>query len=177
MKIEQVIGRNARRLREARGLSQADLGRDVASHLGHPWSRQAVSAAEKGRRAFTASDLLALSRVLDSTIPELLLPAERPQGPGIELGDGVYVAVEEYRDRVLRHGDTRTPAPPTAREGVRELATTVVRLKAQLDAVHAAVAGLEADVSAAAETADPDSDSPAQDHAARPDGGAAGPES
>ncbi|WP_161500842.1 helix-turn-helix transcriptional regulator [Embleya scabrispora] len=174
MKIEHLIGRNVRRIREARGLSQADLGRAVEDQLGHAWSRQAVSAAEKGRRSFAASDLLALSRVLESTIPDLLLPVERWAESAIELGDGVHVAVAEYRDRVLRHGDERGASRAVTRADVRELATTVVRLKQQLDAVHATAAGLEADVSAAVGTADPVSDPRAHDHADRLEGGAGG---
>ncbi|WP_133061687.1 helix-turn-helix transcriptional regulator [Streptosporangium minutum] len=74
MKIEEVIGENVLRVREGLGLSQAQLGDAIADYLGRPWSRQAVSSAEKGRRAFTAAELLVLAEILKTTVYRLMTP-------------------------------------------------------------------------------------------------------
>ncbi|NUK87131.1 helix-turn-helix domain-containing protein [Streptomyces lunaelactis] len=74
MRLEEAIGRNVARLRETAGLSQAQLGTALAAYLGKPWSRQAVSAAEKGRRAFTAAELVSLALALKTSLDLLLLP-------------------------------------------------------------------------------------------------------
>ncbi|MGF6824009.1 hypothetical protein M2317_002934 [Microbacterium sp. ZKA21] len=68
--LEAVVGANIARLRADR--TQAALGEALGEHLGSPWSRQAVSAAEKGKRSFTAAELVALARALDASIPDLL---------------------------------------------------------------------------------------------------------
>lgn len=95
-----MIGRNMRRVREGRGLSQTDLGQAVTEQLGKPWSRQAVSAAEKGRRYFTAADLMALARILDTSLPSLLLLAGRDASE-VDLAEGAHVPAEEYQRRIL----------------------------------------------------------------------------
>jgi transcriptional regulator with XRE-family HTH domain len=71
-RIEEVIGENVRARREAMQMSQTELGRELQGHLPKAWERQAVSSAEKGRRAFTAAELLALARVLDCGVVDLL---------------------------------------------------------------------------------------------------------
>ncbi len=74
--IEESIGANIEALRTSMGISQAELGRRLDYYLGNPWSRQAVSAAARGGRAFTAMELIALAAELGSTLPQLLQAAE-----------------------------------------------------------------------------------------------------
>ena len=75
MTLEQDIGQRIAWLRKERGLTQAALGES----LDRPWPRQAVHAAEKGARAFTAAELVSLASALGSTAAELLGSAGGPQ--------------------------------------------------------------------------------------------------
>lgn len=82
--IEQVIGANITRLRGDQ--SQAALGAKLGELLGKPWSRQVVWQAEKGGRAFAASDLIALTVALGVPMSELFRTrAERVALPGGKL--------------------------------------------------------------------------------------------
>lgn len=72
--LEERIGKNVKALRGDR--SGSNLGEDLAWLLGSPWSRQAVSDAERGRRSFSASELLALADALNTTVPQLYETAE-----------------------------------------------------------------------------------------------------
>lgn len=86
MEIERIIGQWIARGREATGQTQAQIGAALADYLGKPWSRQSVSAAEKGDRAFTAAELIAFSLLLGCTVETLLEPP-----PGVErikIGEG-----------------------------------------------------------------------------------------
>jgi transcriptional regulator with XRE-family HTH domain len=85
MKIEEAIGRNIEAMRVSAGLSQAELGRELGRYLGGEWSRQAVSAAEKGRRSFTAQELVALAFQLRTTVPQLMQPTEH-----VQMGGGTF---------------------------------------------------------------------------------------
>lgn len=84
MRVEEVVGWQIRERREALQLTQDQLGRQLAIYLGRPWSRQAVSAAEKGDRSFGAAELVALATVLHTTIGDLLRPPL--QESAVELG-------------------------------------------------------------------------------------------
>lgn len=84
MKIEQAVGANIRKFREERKMSQAALGEALGPLLGRQWERQAVSAAEGGKRSFTAAELYALGLAL-KVRPEWLLTL--PAGvDAVELG-------------------------------------------------------------------------------------------
>jgi hypothetical protein len=74
------------------GMSQSDLGRALAPLLGRPWSRQAVSAAEKGARDFKIAELVAIARVLGTTVA---------RGTYVKPWDGL---VPEVIDSYLRNG-------------------------------------------------------------------------
>lgn len=109
VRVPEIVGRNVRRAREERGLTQAELGAALEPLLGRAWSTQAVSAAEKGRRDFAAEDVMALSIVLDSLpehffrIPEgesLELPARTISGGFIEALKTMAVAREESVERL-----------------------------------------------------------------------------
>lgn len=57
------------------GLSQAALGSRMAKWVEVPWTRQSVSIAELGKRAFGVDDLVGLSIGLGVSIGDLLTPA------------------------------------------------------------------------------------------------------
>ncbi len=100
MKIEELVGAQVREKREGRGWSQQRLGDELKAILGRPWSRQAVSLAEKGQREFGVADLLALALVLEVSPISLMLPSlnDPPHEP-VEVGarlfdrDGLITAV------------------------------------------------------------------------------------
>jgi len=77
-------------------MTQEELGIGIGNLAGTPWSRQTVSAAEKGKRAFTAAELVAIARVLETRAPRLLTP---PIGVGsVELPNGVSLPTRELAD-------------------------------------------------------------------------------
>jgi transcriptional regulator with XRE-family HTH domain len=76
MNVSEIVGRRVRWAREERGLTQAALGQRVGELLGKAWFPQAVSEAERGRRQFTAEELLALAYVLDKPISFFFLPVD-----------------------------------------------------------------------------------------------------
>lgn len=91
MRLEEVIGHRMRERREQRGLTQEEAGQSIGRELGRrAWTRQAVSAAEKGDRAFTAAELVAIAFALDTTVSWLLTPlagdfgVQMPTGAVIE---------------------------------------------------------------------------------------------
>lgn len=89
MRVEEIVGARVAAIREQTGTSQHDLGQRLGEVLDRPWSRQTVSAAEKGRRAFTAGDVVALAYVLDVPVVDLLTPplevteVELPSGKSV----------------------------------------------------------------------------------------------
>jgi transcriptional regulator with XRE-family HTH domain len=74
MKIEEVIGRRIRDMREYQNLSQEEVGREMARYLGKPWPNQQVSVAEDGGRKFSALELFALCMVLRAPASYLFSP-------------------------------------------------------------------------------------------------------
>jgi transcriptional regulator with XRE-family HTH domain len=71
MSVESDIGARITARREAAGMTQAALGDLIGDTLGKAWPRQAVSAAEKGRRSFTAAEMIALAAALRCGISDL----------------------------------------------------------------------------------------------------------
>ncbi|MET7731210.1 helix-turn-helix transcriptional regulator [Streptomyces sp. NPDC005402] len=92
MRLEEVIGLQIAEKRAAVGLSQAELGEALGRHLERPWSRQAVHSAEKGKRAFTAAELVAFALVLEAEVPDLMTPPLGQRGGMIELPNGFIPA-------------------------------------------------------------------------------------
>ncbi|MER6199810.1 helix-turn-helix transcriptional regulator [Streptomyces sp. NPDC001586] len=129
MKIEEVIGVNVARLRDGKEMSQSQLGEALSEHLGKSWSRQAVSAAEKGRRAFTAADLLGLARTLEVSVPSLFLLTDWRASKSVEVAEGVAIKADEYRDLVLHDSDYRSAFKAMTQAGVQELTQTMLRMK------------------------------------------------
>ncbi len=75
MTVEEMVGQKVRDKRELVGITQEELGKDLGQFLGHEWSRQSVSAAEKGGRDWRAVDLIAVAQVLGTTVGWLTLPS------------------------------------------------------------------------------------------------------
>lgn len=90
--IEEVIGERIRMARSTAGLSQEQLGHLLEPYLGRPWTRQAVSSAEKGGRDFTALELLGLAQVLDVHTAWLMTP---PAGATIDTPGGMTVPADD----------------------------------------------------------------------------------
>lgn len=74
MRIEEGIGQRIRERRDQLEMSQAELGRLLGPLLDKEWSRQTVSAAEQGKRAFTSAEMVAISHVLRTTVSQLFTP-------------------------------------------------------------------------------------------------------
>lgn len=88
VKIEKIVGQNVAALRARKDWSQPELGKHLGALLeSKPWSRQAVSNAENGLRAFTAADLVALACVLETSPAALLTLGPTSHVQTIELGD------------------------------------------------------------------------------------------
>ena len=88
VRIGEVIGERVRAARDDLGWTQTELGKRIGARLGQrAWSRQIVSAAEQGKRAYTAAELLAFASELDVSITHLLTP---PLGvEAVEVAPGV----------------------------------------------------------------------------------------
>lgn len=117
-------------------MSQEVFGEQIGALLGKPWPRQAVSHAEKGRRSFTASEIVALTYVIGCDISELFrLPPEldsvaMPSGTGLtrdQLSQATEVnprSVAQLRTVLERMRDSAEHMRETSNEvdrGVREV--------------------------------------------------------
>jgi transcriptional regulator with XRE-family HTH domain len=94
VRVEEVVGRRVREIRDGQGMTQEQLGQEIGKLLGKPWPRQTVSAAEAGRRAFTAVELVVLARALGVYVGNLFTPPIDEAG-AIELGPGVHLDKED----------------------------------------------------------------------------------
>lgn len=72
MKIEQAIGARLRRERMQQGMTLEQVGDEMATYLGKPWTAQAVWQAEQGKRDFRAAQLLAFALVFEIPLVQLL---------------------------------------------------------------------------------------------------------
>jgi len=116
VRIEQVIGGAIREWREFTGLTQSQLGQALATHTGIAWSRQAVSAAEAGNRAFSAADLLALALTLKVEFGQLLCPASLGENQILELPSGDHVPARILVDLYYgEHGEGLRGSAPVLR--------------------------------------------------------------
>lgn len=75
----QLVAANVRRLRHARGWTQAEFGLRLKPYLGHSLCQAAVSALERSAagerlRIFSANDLVALAQVFDVPVLCLFVP-------------------------------------------------------------------------------------------------------
>jgi len=90
---DDVVARNALRLRLERGWSQTDLGLRM-QNLGHAtWTQAIVSRTERLLRPIGLSELLGLALVLEVTPPELLDPTQLDGVEALDLdGPGEIAA-------------------------------------------------------------------------------------
>jgi 8-oxo-dGTP pyrophosphatase MutT (NUDIX family)/transcriptional regulator with XRE-family HTH domain len=87
--VEEYVGLRIRKRREELEMSAVEFGSDLGNLLGKPWPRQAVSAAELGKRSLGAAELVAIAQVLRTSPTYLLTP---PAGVGeITMPSGATV--------------------------------------------------------------------------------------
>lgn len=146
VRIEEVIGQRIRDRRIELGRSQESVAKAVGAQLGREWTRQAVSAAEKGKRSFTASELAAIAHVLVTNIPALFTP---PAGEDrVELGDGAYMDRAWFQGTLLpaiSTGVTRKELEAAAHELVQRaevLRAAAIQIGETLDRVNEKSAAL-----------------------------------
>ncbi|UQS27570.1 helix-turn-helix domain-containing protein [Amycolatopsis thermalba] len=99
MEIEAVIGANIAETREQRGVTQGELGKQLGHYLEKDWSRQMVWAAERGKRAFTAVELVAFAHVLGVGVDQLLTPGVEVRG--IDMPSGATISRSELFEATL----------------------------------------------------------------------------
>lgn len=90
------MGRRIKVRRESAGLTQTVLGEAIGKALGQSWPRQAVSAAEKGRRAFTAAEVVAIADALGCGISDLFGVTDSV-APGTAGGLWTQASLSEIR--------------------------------------------------------------------------------
>ncbi|SNS40242.1 helix-turn-helix transcriptional regulator [Rhodococcoides kyotonense] len=140
MKIESVVGESVRQARKSAGMRQEEFGAALEPLLGRAWSRQAVSTAEQGGRSFTAVELIAISKVLNTSVSDLfLLP---PTVDSIELPTGE--SIEASRMFELSHGAY------AAQDSDEQLDAAIAQLKAAI----AHTAAVTASATASSESLD-----------------------
>ncbi len=104
MRVEEVVGRRVREIREGQGMTQEQLGMAIGELLGKTWPRQTVSAAEAGRRAFTAVELVAIARALRVYVGHLFTPS-LDGSAAVELSPGVALDREEVMGALIEQMD------------------------------------------------------------------------
>jgi transcriptional regulator with XRE-family HTH domain len=75
---KDVRSGNIARLRKAKGLTQAELGKRIKPWLGTTWTRQTVGVIEAGGRSASASELVAFGQILDAPLSGFFEP-EHPE--------------------------------------------------------------------------------------------------
>jgi transcriptional regulator with XRE-family HTH domain len=83
--IDEVVGGNVKRLRQAIGHTQSDLAAKVSDDLA--FTRNTVYAIETGTRRCTVADLFALAAALDCTVADLVKSSEPITLGGIDRID------------------------------------------------------------------------------------------
>jgi transcriptional regulator with XRE-family HTH domain len=105
VRVEEVVGRRIRDIRDSQGMTQEQLGQDIGKLLGKPWPRQTVSLAEQGRRAFTAVELVALAKTLNVYVGHLFTPTLNGSPATIELSPGVQLDSQEVMEAMFERMD------------------------------------------------------------------------
>ena len=140
MRVEEVVGWQLRERREALGLTQEQLGGQLEPLLGRPWSRQAVSAAEKGDRSFGAAELVALAAVLQATVGDLLKPPV--QAAGVDLG-GPDMVPREMLLAVIAARLRENPNFDAIQETLTLLADSAAKSQEDIDRILALAQNLD----------------------------------
>lgn len=74
--LDQHIGARIAEVRLKRGMSQAHFAREVRALVGVGWSRQVAWQVERGEKAVSATDLVAVAWVLECTVADLMSTTE-----------------------------------------------------------------------------------------------------
>ena len=69
--MREIIGSNVKRGRRAMGMQQDTFGNRLALLSGRAWTISAVSEAERGKRTWTADDVVLFARALDQAPGDL----------------------------------------------------------------------------------------------------------
>lgn len=90
MDYVKLVGRNLRRIREGRALSQREVA-DSARALNAGWTQSTVARTEAGKRQLTLGELVVLAAVLDLALTDLVNallvdPMEEVTFSGLRLG-------------------------------------------------------------------------------------------
>lgn len=102
LEVRKVVAKRMREARERAGQTQQELGESLEPLLGKRWTRQSVSAAEQGDRAFTAIDIVAIAYVTGVSPAYLLdLP---PEADGLTLPTGGTLSREDLRQAAATGG-------------------------------------------------------------------------
>jgi transcriptional regulator with XRE-family HTH domain len=118
--LDEVVGRNIRTAREAKGLSHTTFGGDhegVGAYLAQTWPKQVVSKIERGLRSLDASELVASALVLRVPVSRLLTGTDAAGDDAeIDLSDDFALTIAELRAAVTaRHeADVRREAARVA---------------------------------------------------------------
>lgn len=101
-----VLAANIRRGRGARALGQSDVAERMGA-LGFGWVRQTVSEIERGRRAVTVPELVALAMALSTSVVALMDPTtfDRYTTDPIHLGNDHALLADGYGLLLTGRGD------------------------------------------------------------------------
>lgn len=154
--MEQIVGENIAKARTRLQITQRELGERIAKHLNaETWSVATVSAAEKGARGFSASDLTAFALALDVLPGALLLIPDDVDTVRIGSKIGGKSAGEGGRDHgrgdVQRLGSRLDPDSPM--EFVTEIGRDVGTWRDQAGEIADALRSLAGTIAKHAERA------------------------
>lgn len=145
MTVEEIVGANVRQIREELEMTQEQLGAALGEYLGKTWTRQAVSAAEKGRRNWRATDVMGVAMILEVSAGRLLFPRE---------AETVDFPARGVNAKAIR-GVVLKPNSPEAEEtfqAMKAAEEAFQAIKAAIDQMAATVIDLQAAATATAET-------------------------
>lgn len=132
----QLVAHNMTYWRQAKGMTQEELGVLLEAFTGRPWSKATVSAAErswdgKRIRQFDADELLALSEALEVPLAGLLLP---PVDDGVEARYGIVTGPGQRGEEGFSTRDlTELLVPDVSNEEDGNLAEFGRRLESAVD--------------------------------------------
>jgi transcriptional regulator with XRE-family HTH domain len=137
VRVEEYVGQRIRDRREELGMSQAEFGRSVGDVLGKPWPRQAVSAAELGKRSLGVTEIVVIANVLQTRPGRLLMPpvgvAELEMPGGAKLPAHAWGPDVGINDRFLSqmydeaaHVDSTTSQATKGAKVLMDMLTTLI---------------------------------------------------
>jgi transcriptional regulator with XRE-family HTH domain len=94
--VQELIGASVRDLRQAAGLTQAELGKAMTEGFEFKWENaQAVAAAESGKRRFQVDEVLALAAYFDVSPTALLI------APGSQIDGSITITTNDRRITIM----------------------------------------------------------------------------